>query len=177
LPIPEDDLLKKHKEIVSNILKKLAATGEIIGQKEVQMIQQKLTVGFDKTLQNKVELNDEKISLGSQKMINQFASQLKIPNAAEIQEGFSDIKLQLINPFKEGYQNFADAFSKGLKGSKKKYVSYSEMLPRVIIDYFEKIIDTCEAVKEKELEVYRDKLSQAREGEESLRNALKENQS
>jgi len=177
LPIPEDELVKKHREIVNAVLKKLAATSEIIGQKEVQMVQQRLTVGFDKTLQNKIELNEEKITVASQKIINQFMSQLRIPNAAEIQDGFSDIRLKLINPFKESFQNFYESFSKGLKGSKKKYMVLSDLLPKQIIDYFEKIIDTCEAVKESELEVYRDKLAQAREGEEHLRKALADNQS
>jgi len=177
LPMPEDELLRKHKDMTNYILKKLSANGEIIGHKEVAMITQKLQQGFEKNLKNKLDMNEEKITAISNKAISKFSAQLPIPHAADIQEGFAEVRLKVVNPFKESYAQFYEAFKSELKGSNRKFAIYSDTMPKLIFDYYDKIIEICEQLKEEEVDDVKKKLVQAREGEEALRKILEDNQS
>ena len=175
--MPEDELLKKHKDITNYILKKLSTNGEIIGHKEVGMITQKLTQGFEKNLKSKMDMNEEKIAVLSNKSISMFGSQLPIPHAADLQEGFSELGLKILTPFKDAYAQFFENFKSGLKGSNRKFAIFSENVPKLIFDYYDKILEICEQLKEEEVGDVKKKLEQAREGEEALRNILSDNQS
>jgi len=177
LPMPEDELLRKHKDLTTYILKKLSANGEIIGHKEVAMITQKLQQGFEKNLKSKLDMNEEKIASISNKAISKFTAQLPIPHAADIQEGFAELRLKVVNPFKDAYAQFYEAFKSELKGSNRKFAIYSETMPKIIFDYYDKIVEICEQLKEEEVGDVKKKLDQAREGEEALRTILNDNQS
>jgi hypothetical protein len=177
LPMPEDELLRKHKDLTTYILKKLSANGEIIGHKEVAMITQKLQQGFEKNLKSKLDMNEEKIAAISNKAISKFTAQLPIPHAADIQEGFAEVRLKIVNPFKDAYAQFYEAFKSELKGSNRKFAIYSDTMPKIIFDYYDKIVEICEQLKDEEVEDVKKKLDQAREGEEALRQILNDNQS
>jgi len=55
-----------------------------------------------------------------------------------------------------------------MKGSKKKYVPFSDLMPKVIMDHYDRIIDLCEQLKEQELDEYREKLEIANSGRQHL---------
>ena len=175
--MPEEELNKKHKEITAFILKKLSTNGEIIGHKEVAMIQQKLHQGFEKNLKTKTDINEEKITILSSKAITKFSSSLKIPQAADFEQGFLELRPKIISPFKESYLQFYESFKAGLQGSSKKYSIFSEIMPRVIIDYYDKILGVCEQLKDEEVDDIKKKLIQAKKVEEDLNKILKENDS
>ena len=71
-----------------------------------------------------------------------------IPTLNEIEQGFADLRPKLVVPFKQQFDIFYQNFSKGMKGSKKKYVPFSDLMPGILIGYYDKIIDLCEELKE-----------------------------
>ena len=81
-----------------------------------------------------------------------------------------------MTPFKNKYNEFFEGFTKKFKGTSSKYKVYSDIMPNVLVSYFDKIFDVCEKVHEFELVKVKDILAVARFGEESLRRTLKDQQ-
>jgi HPt (histidine-containing phosphotransfer) domain-containing protein len=172
LPMEEEELTKKHKDITDSLIRKLQSSLETVGAKELGFVQKKLEQGFDTTFRHKVSMNSEKGSAHAKKLIAQFENCLPQPNPGEIGENISEIKTAYLNVLKEKYADFAQGYMKKFKAGAAKYKVFNESMPNILLSYFSKIYEVCESVHEHEIQKIKEILEVARYGEEKLRNII-----